>query len=303
GNYYFGSYEGVTIFNPLNIQPQKPAGRLYFQDFFLFNQIVKPDIDGAKRTLPLHDALDNISEITLKYYQHSFSINFSAIDYANTQNRHFAWMLENLDKEWNSPSAETTANYTNIGTGRYVFRLRYLGDNNAVLDERALTITVAPPFWNTAWARILEIILTIALLTWVYLYTRRRIRKRQTQERIEIFLRMQTTSEFTRKATAIVEQNLTNTAFSVSDFSKEMGLSRSMLYSKFNSLTGYSPNDFIKEVRMKKAIDYFREKKHTINEIAYMVGFDEPAYFSTCFKKIYGKTPSQFILEMKSEYK
>jgi len=48
---------------------------------------------------------------------------------------------------------------------------------------------------------------------------------------------------------------------------------------------------------MNKAIQLFKENKYSINEVAFKVGFDEPAYFSTCFKKIYGKTPKQFIEE------
>ena len=103
--------------------------------------------------------------------------------------------------------------------------------------------------------------------------------------------------DFIEKATAVIEKNISNTAFSVSEFSKEMAVSRTLLYTKFNAITGFTPNDFIKIVRMKKAIAYFKEKKHSINEVALMVGFDEPAYFSTCFKKIYGKSPRKFIEE------
>jgi DNA-binding response OmpR family regulator/anti-sigma regulatory factor (Ser/Thr protein kinase) len=102
---------------------------------------------------------------------------------------------------------------------------------------------------------------------------------------------------FIGKATQIIHNHLTDTDFSVSDLSKEMGMSRSLLYTKFNAVTGYSPNDFIKIVRMKRAILLFREKKYSINEVAYMTGFGEPSYFTACFKKIYGKTPKQFIEE------
>ena len=105
-------------------------------------------------------------------------------------------------------------------------------------------------------------------------------------------------NEFLRKAVESIERNLSNTGFSIADLSKEMGLSRTILYNKFNTITGYTPNDFIKIVRMNKAIAYFREKRYSIKEIATMVGFDEASYFSTCFKKIYGKTPRQFMSEM-----
>ncbi len=120
------------------------------------------------------------------------------------------------------------------------------------------------------------------------------------KKKIEISSRIsenELNNQFVDKATSIIEANLANTKFSISDFSKEMGLSRTILYTKFNAITGYTPNDFIRIVRMNKAISYFKEKKYTINEVSLMVGFEEPAYFSTSFKKIYGKSPKQFIEE------
>jgi AraC-like DNA-binding protein len=102
---------------------------------------------------------------------------------------------------------------------------------------------------------------------------------------------------FINKATKIAENHLIDTEFSISDFSREMGMSRSLLYTKFNAITGYSPNDFVKIIRMKKAVAIFKEGIHNINAVAELTGFDEPSYFTTCFKKIYGKSPKQFINE------
>jgi AraC-like DNA-binding protein len=102
---------------------------------------------------------------------------------------------------------------------------------------------------------------------------------------------------FITKVTKIAEEHLIDTEFSISDLSREMGMSRSLLYTKFNTITGYSPNDFVKIIRMKKAVALFKEGIHNINEVAALTGFDEPNYFTTCFKKIYGKSPKQFINE------
>jgi len=104
-------------------------------------------------------------------------------------------------------------------------------------------------------------------------------------------------NEFVAKAVEIIEANISSPSFSITDLSRELCVSRSLLFSKFNSITGYTPNEFVKVIKMKRAIEYFKEKKYTISEVALMVGFDEPAYFSTCFKKIYAKSPSAFIEE------
>jgi len=102
---------------------------------------------------------------------------------------------------------------------------------------------------------------------------------------------------FLNKATQIVEDHIIDTDFSITDFSREMGMSKSLLYTKFNAVTGYSPNDFIKIIRMKQAVSLFKEGRYNINEVANLTGFDEASYFTTCFKKIYGKSPKQFIKE------
>ncbi|MDR0546595.1 MAG: response regulator, partial [Dysgonamonadaceae bacterium] len=101
--------------------------------------------------------------------------------------------------------------------------------------------------------------------------------------------------QFIEKASSIIDEHIADSQFSIADFSKEMGLSKSLLYTKFNTITGYTPNDFIKIARMKKAVEYFRQKQYSINEVTYRVGFEDPAYFSNCFKKIYGDSPKTFI--------
>lgn len=83
--------------------------------------------------------------------------------------------------------------------------------------------------------------------------------------------------------------------FKVSSFSKELGYSKSQLYRKLMSLTGKSPNNFIKEFRLQKALKQLHEQKGNISEIAYECGFNSPAYFSKCFMDKYGILPSKYI--------
>lgn len=81
--------------------------------------------------------------------------------------------------------------------------------------------------------------------------------------------------------------------FDVGKFGKQIGLSRSQLYRKTSSITGLSPNDFIKEFRLKKAIKLLSKQKGNIAEIAFETGFSSPSYFSKCFQKRFGLLPSQ----------
>lgn len=102
--------------------------------------------------------------------------------------------------------------------------------------------------------------------------------------------------QFLTRATAVVNDNLTNTEFDVKDFIAIMGITNSMLYRKLKSLTNLSPNEFIRNIRLKVAHSLISEKYETISisEIAYAVGFNIPNYFTACFKREFGYTPSQY---------
>ncbi len=100
---------------------------------------------------------------------------------------------------------------------------------------------------------------------------------------------------FLRKLNDYLEENLSNEALSVEMLADTMGMSTSSLYRKVKGLSGLSPNDFIRIARLKKAILLMQNGENRINEIAFQVGFSSPAYFSTCFQKQYGKTPSEYL--------
>lgn len=184
GTLYFGSYDGVTYFNPREVKKKRSHAKLFMQDFRLFNRTVKPGDDNS----PLYEALDNTSEIKLNYKQHSFSIYFSAIDFSLGSNGRYTWILEGLDKEWTMPTKEHIANYTNINPGEYIFQVKYLDDNNNIIDTRRLSITVSPPFWDTIWARAIFILLLTGIGYLIYTYVKQRIKKRQSEENIKFFI-------------------------------------------------------------------------------------------------------------------
>lgn len=99
--------------------------------------------------------------------------------------------------------------------------------------------------------------------------------------------------ELLQKAKDIVTEHLSETEFSVDIFAREMGMSRSNLHLKLKAVTGESATDFIKKVRFGKAIHLLEQKRHSVAEVSYMVGFNSPSYFSTSFKKYFGYLPTE----------
>ncbi len=102
---------------------------------------------------------------------------------------------------------------------------------------------------------------------------------------------------FLDKLSVYLDKNLINKDLNVEALSAEMNMSASSFYRKVKALSGLSPVDFIRIHRLKKAVLLMQAGEKRINEIAFQVGFSSPAYFSTCFHKQYGKSPTEFMKE------
>ena len=100
--------------------------------------------------------------------------------------------------------------------------------------------------------------------------------------------------ELVQKALSSVERNIDNPDYSVEQLGNDIGLSRGNLYRKLQSITGQSPADFIRSIRLKRAAQLLRDSQLHITEIAYMVGFNTLKYFNKHFKNTFGVTPSQY---------
>ena len=105
--------------------------------------------------------------------------------------------------------------------------------------------------------------------------------------------------KFLKEALGIVEQHLDEPDFSVEDFSSEMFMSRVTLYRKILSITGKTPLEFIRSIRLKRAAQLLEKSGMTIAEIAYEVGFNNPKNFSKSFKEEFQVTPSQYLANKK----
>ncbi|MFW6267907.1 MAG: two-component regulator propeller domain-containing protein, partial [Marinilabiliaceae bacterium] len=100
--------------------------------------------------------------------------------------------------------------------------------------------------------------------------------------------------KFIQKATRYVEKNLSDTELTVEKFSREMGVSRGHLYNKMVALTGKTPTNFIRLMRLKRAAQLLGKSQQNVSEIAFQVGFNDPKYFSRYFREEYGMTPSEY---------
>lgn len=99
---------------------------------------------------------------------------------------------------------------------------------------------------------------------------------------------------FLAKLLNFMENNIDNSELTVEDMVSEMAFGRTVFFNKLKGLTGLAPIEFIRELRIKRAAQYLKSGEYNISQVTYMVGMSDSRYFSKCFKKVYGMTPSEY---------
>lgn len=109
-------------------------------------------------------------------------------------------------------------------------------------------------------------------------------------------------NDFLDKIFNLIEDNMSNDNYWVDNLSYDMNVSRSTLFRKLKNLTGQAPQAFMKKIRLERALHLLEMGQLRIAEVAYQVGFSDPNYFSKCFRKLFGKSPSSFMARSKNLY-
>jgi ligand-binding sensor domain-containing protein/signal transduction histidine kinase/CheY-like chemotaxis protein/AraC-like DNA-binding protein len=107
--------------------------------------------------------------------------------------------------------------------------------------------------------------------------------------------------EFMNHVLQIIDSQMADPAFDIDQLCTGMGMSRTKLYQKIKSISGQAVGDFIRSIRLKKAVQILTHEEVTITEVMYRIGIQTQSYFTKAFKKEFGKTPSQFIQEVRKK--
>jgi AraC-like DNA-binding protein len=101
--------------------------------------------------------------------------------------------------------------------------------------------------------------------------------------------------EFLQKITAIIEENILNDNLNLAFLTAQINMGQSTFYRKIKALTGISPNEYIRKIRLTNSVKLLTTGKHNISEAAYNSGFNDLDYFRECFKEEYGMTPTDYL--------
>jgi ligand-binding sensor domain-containing protein/signal transduction histidine kinase/DNA-binding response OmpR family regulator len=161
GELLFGGISGFNIFNPTKIKSGVYFPPIVLTDLKIFNKSVKI---GDRKKDVLTKSISETEKITLKYDQNSITLDFASFDYANSLGIQYSYFLEGFDKDWNEPSVNRSATYTNLDPGEYTFHVKTISiDRKESNQGPTLKIVVLPPHWETWWFRGLLFLVLIGL--------------------------------------------------------------------------------------------------------------------------------------------
>lgn len=185
GNIIFGGTAGFVMFNPAEIKQQYYPAKIVFTDFKIGNQSVTANALNS----PLQKQIDDVSEIRLKHNQNSISFDFVNTSPQSVDKKTYSWILEGFDKVWSNPSSSTSANYTNLYPGTYIFKVRAF--NSATLKndiEKSIKVYIASPFYRTWWAYLLYTVLLVMLFIGLKFYIKTLLARKRDKERLQFFV-------------------------------------------------------------------------------------------------------------------
>lgn len=158
GTLYFGSQNGTCYFDPSSLSAMRVVAPVTITGFFVYSkQTESKDIETS---LPLASG-----EIDLPYNQNTFKISFNVLDYTQSSQVEFAYMMEGLEDVWYSTQGENQVTFRNIPPGEYRFKVR-TRLRNQEWEERmaALPISISPPFWLAWYAKLLYFFVVAAFV-------------------------------------------------------------------------------------------------------------------------------------------
>jgi len=172
GRLYFGGINGVTAFHPDSLGDNAQVPPVVITGFRRAGRQESPHSPDAVLTR----AMSATDTLRLSFADNVFTFEFAALDYSAPERNRYSYRMEGFDADWTVPSAERTATYTNLPPGRYTFRVRASNNDGLWNTEGAsVAVIIAAPWWRTAWAYGVYLLLALGAVAALAWYRRNRL--------------------------------------------------------------------------------------------------------------------------------
>lgn len=307
GNIYWGGIPGICMVTPSNGLERKASA--------VKTKITDIKLQGESLIFGDRKSSNSINRIELHPDDQNLEISFSSLNHRYASKIRYAYRLIGVDKAWvYVEGGKNSAFYNHLSKGTYTFQVKATDENGLWSKEvTELTIRRLPAFYETWWAYLFYVLIVVMGVSGysLYLYLKRVDRKNNemwadSKEMIKMRIYLDSKvnlpePEFVQldkllleKAVKAVEDNLTEPDFDVTALADAMNMSRSTLTRKLKAITGRTPLDFIRNIKMKHARHMLEDKDKSVTEVAATLGYFNRKYFTTCFKEEFGMTPSEF---------
>jgi ligand-binding sensor domain-containing protein/AraC-like DNA-binding protein len=301
GKLFFGGNRGLCSFTASE-RLSNPAGpgrviitNIRIQNASVFDREANVRFNSSENSLVLEPADKNIE------------IEFSTLNYAASSKIRYAYKIDGIDRDWiYAGNNRQFASYSQLEKGHHLFRVKATDENGLWNeDETVLNIYRKPALYETGWAYSAYAILILLTVFAVRKFNLNRVKPDNEVQSVRIdksdveinisTLKYPLPNEtFLEKSVQVIEQHLDETEFGVNALAKNLCMSQSTCFRKIKALTGRSPVEFIRNIRLKHACRMLKDKSSSISDIAYSVGFSDPKYFTACFKDEFGMTPTEY---------
>ena len=159
GLFIFGGSNGMTVFNPNELQNNLIPPKVTIIDFKLFNKSIHPGKNSFLKN-PIYET----NNLTLNYDENDIELDYFASNFVDPQKNQYAYKLENYEDDWRNVGNQRSAIYPNLPPGDYIFHLKAANNNEIWNDEGvSLNIRIFPPWWKTWWAYALYLFAFIGM--------------------------------------------------------------------------------------------------------------------------------------------
>ena len=262
------------------------------------------------------------STLHLNYNQNYLDLQLSDLNYAAPEQTRYRYRLIGIDNEWQTASGTeglASVRYNALPPGRYTLEAQAATGDNPWGPVFSKTFDISAPWWLTWWARTLYVLCAGAMVVYGihrYLAKRQKRLERENDERVnQLFeLRSEARHRFAQSVSIepeniginkdeeilvahlmkAIEQHMDDAEYTVDQMASDVGMSRSDLYRKMQQMLGITPNNFLRNVRLKHAAYLLSSTDTPVNQISLMVGFLTPRYFSQCFQNVFGLSPKDY---------
>jgi len=165
GELFFGGDEGLTYFQPEEIQPELICNKPIFTDLKILGEHVNIN-ERLGASIILKESVTHAPEIEIPYRLNDFEVQFSALDYKSMGGNGYKYMLDDLDKNWKYLGTRRFVNFNNLHPGEYTLKIKSANSHNVWNEEAAvLSIKVLPPFWMAWYAKVFYILLVLGIVS------------------------------------------------------------------------------------------------------------------------------------------